>query len=104
MPGEIAFLSLDEAIAIHEALIERSAGTRTSAIGALRVAPDESAVRGRNKRVAFFATDVFLRLNGWKIVAEADAAHRFLIGLLETRTAGVDRLLAWLREDVRQRP
>ncbi len=34
-----------------------------------------------NKRVTFFATDVFLRLNGWKIAVEPEPAHAFLIGL-----------------------
>src|SRR3989304_4221326 len=31
-----------------------------------------------NKRVAFFATDVFLRLNGWGLEVEAGPGHRFL--------------------------
>ena len=33
-----------------------------------------------NKRVAFFATDVFLRLNGFKIDVEPEPAHAFLEG------------------------
>jgi len=40
-----------------------------------------------NKRVAFFATDVFLRLNGWRLEVEADAAHGYLVGLLEGASA-----------------
>lgn len=128
MPGEIAFLSLDETIAIHERLIEtfggpagiRDVGLLDSALHrprsgyyadlvAMAAALFESLLMNHpfvdgNKRVAFFATDVFLRMNGWRIVVEAEEAHRFLIGLLETRTADFDHLEAWLREHVRRRP
>jgi len=50
-----------------------------------------------NKRVAFFATDVFLRLNGWKLKVDADEAHAFLIGLLERGECDFERLLPWIR-------
>jgi len=50
-----------------------------------------------NKRVAFFATDVFLRLNGWKLEVDPDEAHAFLIGLLERGECDFERLLPWLR-------
>ena len=53
-----------------------------------------------NKRVAFFATDVFLRLNGWKLRVDADKAHRFLIGLLEKDMCDFDRLLPWIRRSL----
>jgi death-on-curing protein len=56
-----------------------------------------------NKRVAFFATDVFLRLNGWQLRVDADAAHRFLIGLLERRECDFQRLLPWIREHLAHR-
>ena len=50
-----------------------------------------------NKRVAFFGTDVFLRLNGWKLDVEPEPAHADLIGLLDKGTADFEHLLAWLR-------
>jgi death-on-curing protein len=50
-----------------------------------------------NKRVAFFATDVFLRLNGFKLEVDPDEAHGFLIGLLERRECDFERLLPWIR-------
>ena len=50
------------------------------------------------KRVAFFATDVFLRLNGWKLSLEGKAAHRFLIGLLESNQADFEHLVDWIRQ------
>jgi death-on-curing protein len=53
-----------------------------------------------NKRVAFFATDVFLRLNGWKLDVDDETAHAFLIGLLDARVATYDRLLPWIRKSL----
>jgi len=50
-----------------------------------------------NKRIAFFATDVFLRLNGWKLEIEPHAAHRHLVGLLEQRQADFEHLEPWIR-------
>ena len=50
-----------------------------------------------NKRVAFFATDVFLRLNGYLLQVDADQAHRFLIGLLENNRCTFEVLLPWIR-------
>ena len=50
-----------------------------------------------NKRVAFFATDVFLRMNGWRLGVQDDAAYGFLIRLLEERRASYERLLPWIR-------
>ncbi len=55
-----------------------------------------------NKRVAFFATDVFLRLNGWYLEVDAEQDHRELIELLETGRADYDHLLPWIREHVRR--
>jgi death-on-curing protein len=49
------------------------------------------------KRVAFFVTDVFLRLNGFKLEVDPDEAHELLIGLLEHGSCGFDHLLPWIR-------
>jgi death-on-curing protein len=51
-----------------------------------------------NKRVAFFATDVFLRLNGYKLKVDATNAHQFLMGLLENDCCSFDQLLPWIRK------
>jgi death-on-curing protein len=117
----VAFLSRDEALAIHGTLLQRfggPAGVRDyglleSALFRPRTGhyPDlaemaaalfESLIMNQpfidgNKRVAFFATDVFLRLNGYKLQVDADKAHRFLIGLLETHRCIFDELLPWIR-------
>ena len=53
-----------------------------------------------NERVAFFAADVFLRMNGYKFQVEAKEAYKFLIGLLESSDCTYDNLLKWIRKTV----
>ena len=120
--SRVLFLTADEVLAIHEALIRefggppgvRDHGLLESALfrprtgyyddlAEMATALFESLLMNHpfvdgNKRVAFFATDVFLRLNGWKLEVEADSAHRFLIGLLDRGECDFARLLPWLRE------
>ncbi|MFQ5524654.1 MAG: type II toxin-antitoxin system death-on-curing family toxin [Thermoanaerobaculia bacterium] len=123
MPADpVQFLTVDEVLTIHERLIERfggGAGVRDLGLlesalyrprtgyyrdlAEMAAALFESLLNNHpfvdgNKRVAFFATDVFLRLNGWKLQVEAESANERLIGLLEARNANFDHLLAWLRE------
>lgn len=50
-----------------------------------------------NKRVAFFGTDVFLRLNGWKLRVEAQAAHSFLVKRFDSGNCDFAHLLPWIR-------
>ncbi len=126
MPAdEILFLSVDEVLAIHERLVDAFGGTpglrdpgllesalfrpRTGYyrdLAEMATALFESLLMNHpfvdgNKRVAFFATDVFLRLNGSKLAVKADAAHRFLIRLLESGECDFDRLLPWIRRSIR---
>lgn len=125
MPDEcIRFLSLDEAIAVHERLIDRFGGTPgirdkgllESAlfrpqtgyyedIAELAAALFESLILNHafvdgNKRVAFFVTDTFLRLNGWRLSVETDAAHRFIVGTLARSECRFDEILPWIRESL----
>jgi len=119
----VRFLTVDEVLAIHERLIEvfggprglRDPGLLESALfrprtgyyedlSAMAAALFESLLMNHpfvdgNKRVAFFAVDVFLRLNGWKIRVDPDEAHEFLIGLLERRESDFEHLLPWIREN-----
>lgn len=122
MPSErVRFLSVDEVLAIQARLIERfggpsglrDAGLLESALyrprtgyyedlAAMAAALFESLLMNHafvdgNKRVAFFATDVFLRLNGFQLRVDPDEAHTFLIGLLERRECDFARLLPWIR-------
>ncbi|HET8698257.1 MAG TPA: type II toxin-antitoxin system death-on-curing family toxin [Gammaproteobacteria bacterium] len=130
MPSErqatVKFLSLDEAEAIHRRLIEvfggppgiRDRGLLDSALhrpqtgyygdlAEMATAMFESLLMNHpfidgNKRVAFFATDVFLRLNGWRFAVEADAAHAFLIGSLERGECRFEKLIEWVRRSVKR--
>lgn len=122
MPGKaVSFLSVDEVLAIHERLIQRFGGrdglrdrgllesalyrAQTGYYDTLEemaAAQFESLLINHpfvdgNKRVAFFATDVFLRLNGWKLELDGPAGHAFLVGLLECGEADFEHLLSWLR-------
>jgi len=129
LPAEaVQHLSVDEVLAIHERLIERfggSPGVRDlglldsalyrpqtgyySDLAETAAALFESLLMNHpfvdgNKRVAFFATDVFLRLNGWRLEVEPARAHRFLIDLLEQNQCDYARLLPWIRRSLVRLP
>ncbi len=115
------YLTLVEAMAIHEVLIDEfggSPGPRDQ--GALEAAlfrPQtgyyadtveeaaammESLIQNHpfvdgNKRVAVAATDVFLRLNGLRLDIDDLDAHRFLIELIEAGGVRIVALHEWLR-------
>lgn len=129
MPSDrVLFLTRDEVAAIHARVLAvfggsaglRDAGLLESALfrpqtgyyrdlAEMAAALFESLLMNHpfvdgNKRVAFFATDTFLRLNGWRLEVEAAAAHRHLIDLLERGECDFERLLAWIRNAVRRLP
>ena len=116
------FLTFDELITIHHRLIKEFGGSHglidggalESAVmrpqtGYYQDIIEEAAalmeslamnhpfVDG-NKRVAFFATDAFLRLNGYYIECDNDEAYNYFITLFETDTFRFDNLLNWLRD------
>lgn len=49
------------------------------------IAQDPPFVDG-NKRTAYFATDLFLKKNGWKLVVDAGDGIPFLLGVAQGRT------------------
>lgn len=125
MPNnQILFLTRDEALEIHRKLIERfggKAGIRDlglldsalyrpktgyyNDLTEMSAALFESLIMNHpfvdgNKRVAFFSTDVFLRINGYKFNVDANEAHQFLIGLLDSGECTYDRLLPWIKDSV----
>jgi len=126
LPGEpgVAFLSVDEVVAIHDRLISRFGGLagmrdpgllesalfrpRTGyyqGLEEMAAALFESLLMNHpfddgNKRVAFFATDVFLRINGWYVRVEPEPAHEFLMRLLDRGECDFDRLLPWFRRSM----
>ncbi len=125
MPSNrVLFLSLDEVLAIHERVIDayggaggvRDLGLLESALYrpqsgyyedlvTMAAALFESLLMNHpfvdgNKRVAFFATDVFLRLNGWRLEVDANEAHTLLIELLRTSRCDLEHLSEWIRASV----
>ena len=123
MPNDvIQFLSLDEAIAIHGRLIEKFGGTPGlrdmgllesalfrpqtgyyTDLAQMSAALFESLISNHafvdgNKRAAYFMSDVFLRLNGWKLSVSSNAGYTFIVGSLETGSCDFDHLLPWIQE------
>ena len=122
MPGKsVQFLSLEEVLEIHTALIDRFGGAngirdtgllesalyrpRTGYYNDLiemAAALFESLMNNHpfidgNKRVAFFSTDIFLRLNGYKMKVESKTAYAFLMKLFEKNSCDLEHLTPWIR-------
>jgi len=53
-----------------------------------------------NKHVAFFATDVFLRINGLKLSIDSEDAYEFLMGLFDLDSCRYTNLLAWINRSL----
>ena len=127
MPNNIVqFLTLDEALAIHERIIDRfggSPGIRDMGLlesalyrpqtgyyadlVEMAAALFESLLINHafidgNKRAAFFMTDVFLRLNGVRLIVKADPAYRFIVGMLESNQVSFEAITQWINKHVNQ--
>ena len=50
-----------------------------------------------NKRIAFAATDVFLRINGWCLKRKPMAIHAEMLQMFESGTFNIAQLDPWLR-------
>ena len=60
-----------------------------------------------NECVAFISADVFLRLNGYKMIVEPRAAHAFLMELFASNSCDLEHLAPWIRsvtKDYQLRP
>ena len=123
----VQFLSLDEVLEIHAVLIDRYGGAKGirdrgllesalyrpktgyyADLNEMAAALFESLMNNHpyidgNKRVAFFATDVFLRLNGYKMVVEPKAAYGFLMELFDTNSCDLEHLAPWIRSVTKAR-
>ena len=117
----VQFLSVDEVLEIHTALIDRFGGADGlrdrgllesalyrpqsgyyADLVEMAAAMFESLINNHpfidgNKRVAFFASDVFLRLNGYKIVVDPKVAYKFLMELFASNTCDLEHLKPWMR-------
>ena len=125
MPADaVKFLSLDEVLAIHGRLIERFGGDHGirdhgllesalfrpqtgyyAHIEEMAAAMFESLLVNHafvdgNKRVAFFASDIFLRLNGWKLVVTADEGEAFIVGMLEANDCSFEKIRNWIQAHI----
>ena len=125
MPANtVDFLSLDEVLAIHERLFERFGGDHGvrdrgllesalfrpqtgyyAHVEEMAAAMFESLLVNHafvdgNKRVAFFATDIFLRLNGWKLLVSADEGEQFIIEMLEANDRSFEDIRKWIQAHI----
>lgn len=120
--GSVAFLTLEEVLEIHTTLLQefggppgvRDLGLLESALFRPRTgyyadliemaaAMFESLLMNHpfvdgNKRVAFFAVDVFLRINGFHIAVDADEAHRKIIQIIEVGESVKESLEVFVRQ------
>jgi death-on-curing protein len=126
MPEKRAvFPTVEEALYLHDRLIERfggSGGVRDlglleSALARPRSGYYESlslqaaalmqslslnhAFVDGNKRVAFALTAVFLRLNGYRLAVGAAAAERFLIKQVIVAKAEIAQIATWIEKHMR---
>jgi death-on-curing protein len=116
----VQFLSVDEVLEIHTALIHRFGGAEglrdTGLLESALYRPRsgyyedlvtmaaalfESLINNHpfvdgNKRVAFFSTDVFLRLNGYRIVVDSRVAYDFLMKLFASNDCDLEHLRPWI--------
>lgn len=118
------YLTITEVLAMHELLIQRyggSSGVRD--MGALESAlyrPQSGYYEGiiqeaaalmeslainhpfvdGNKRVAFAVTDVFLRINGYRLTQQPMDIYQQMISLFESGQFNMEKLESWLNGHV----
>ena len=56
-----------------------------------------------NKRIAFAAVDVFLRINGQRLRVKPAAVHKWMMGHLGAGTFTIARIEPWLRRHAAKR-
>ena len=117
-------ITVGEALAMHSALIEqyggavgvRDTGAFESALFRPRIGYYEDIIEEAaallesltvnhpcvdgNKRTAFAATDVFLRINGYRIQGDPMAIHVDLMRLFDSGSFNMVHLEPWLRSKV----
>ena len=120
MPRSTLYLTLEETLDLHRQLIDRFGGAMgvrdlgllesalarprsrhyssisQQAAALLQSLAGNHAFLDGNKRVAFAATAVFLRMNGYVLHVDADEAERFLIEDVITGHAEIGVITGWL--------
>ncbi len=116
------YLSLEETITLHKVLIERFGGQpgvrdlgllqsalsrpgsgyyeslSLQASALLQSLAQNHAFIDGNKRVAFAATAIFLRLNGQKLIVTADNGENFLIDRVIHGKVDLEVIADWIEE------
>ena len=92
--GALASALMRPQLGYYDSLIQEAAALMES------LANNHPFVDG-NKRVAFFVTDTFLRMNGHFIDCDNDEAYAFFIRLFETSSFRFAELERWLEEKVK---
>ena len=122
---KVLFPSTDEVITMHVRLIDRfggSGGIRDPGLlesalyrprsgyyadlVEMAAALFESLVMNHpfvdgNKRVAFFTTDVFLRMNGHVLQVDDEQTFAFLMEKFDSNTCDFEHLVPWIRETIK---
>jgi death-on-curing protein len=120
------YLTIAEVLAIHADQIERYGGSHGVRDGGLLEAAlyrpqtgyyadliEESAALWEslaqnhafidgNKRTAFAATYTFLAINGLRLLAGSEDTYAFVAALYEANDFRFDKLVPWLRSNVRR--
>ena len=118
------FITTDEVVMMHEILIQKFGGSKglrdRNQLEAAMLRPQsgyypdtisqaaalfESLLMNHpfvdgNKRVAFAVTDVFLRLNGYRLNADSKEAYSVIIGFIKNASFQTSDVDQWLRSIV----
>lgn len=116
----VLYPTLEEALELHERLIERFGGKAgvldlgllASALGRpgsgyydtlslqgaalMQSLAQNHAFTDGNKRMAFALTAIFLRMNGYRLVVKPDNGEKFIVGELIGKKANIERIAQWL--------
>ena len=96
-PGALEAALMRPQLGYYQNLIEEAAALMES------LANNHPFLDG-NKRVAFFVTDTFLRMNGHCIECDNEAAYTYFMQLFDSQAFRFDRLEQWLRKHVSALP
>lgn len=117
------FLTLEELLVMHQHLIDEFGGSHglrdQNALEAAAMRPQtgyyknifeeaaalmESLAMNHpfidgNKRMAFFAADTFLRMNGYYIDCDDQEAYNYFMSLFESSSFEFEKLSVWIRQN-----
>ena len=91
--GALASALMRPQLGYYDGLIQEAAALMES------LANNHAFVDG-NKRVAFFVTDTFLRMNGHFINCDNDEAYAFFMRMFEASSFRFTELNSWLEKEI----